>query len=286
MYYVDAPTVTREFWTGTASMRGLRLHLPVHGDDVCARRLGARAGLHLHVPVAALPGLDARRAEHRRHLPGLARRAAGHGKRTPRAPGLGDCIDCTACVNACPTGVDIRDGVQLECINCGLCIDACNEMMEKTGQEEVADHLGHARAARRRKAAGRHEALRLLRPRTLIYVGALLVAVAAMGAALAMRSHTDAAVQHDRAPLFVRMRDGSLRNGYTREDRQQDAAAGDLRAVARGPAGRRHGGCRRQSEAKPALTLAVPAGQRGRLPRAGVQGRPRRCAMAASRSIS
>jgi cytochrome c oxidase accessory protein FixG len=54
----------------------------------------------------------------------------GHGKRTGAA--LGDCIDCSACVHVCPTGIDIRDGLQLECIGCGLCIDACNHVMEKT----------------------------------------------------------------------------------------------------------------------------------------------------------
>ena len=46
----------------------------------------------------------------------------------------GDCIDCGACVTACPTGIDIRDGIQLECINCGLCIDACNHVMERTSR--------------------------------------------------------------------------------------------------------------------------------------------------------
>jgi cytochrome c oxidase accessory protein FixG len=51
----------------------------------------------------------------------------------PRAHGLGDCIDCTFCVQVCPTGIDIRDGLQYECINCALCIDACNSIMDKMG---------------------------------------------------------------------------------------------------------------------------------------------------------
>ncbi len=55
--------------------------------------------------------------------------------RTPihKAEGLGDCIDCTMCVQVCPTGIDIRDGLQLECIGCGACVDACDSIMDKMG---------------------------------------------------------------------------------------------------------------------------------------------------------
>ena len=217
MYYVDAPTVTRQFWGGTASM-------PVYGftflfttttyvlagwarEQVCTYMCPwPRFQASMLDEQSIVVTYQAWRGEKR-----------GRGKRTPEARALkqlGDCIDCKACVYACPTGVDIRDGVQLECINCGLCIDACNEIMEKTGQEKwliTWDTLARQRA----KEAGRHETLHLLRPRTLIYVGALFVAVSAMGVALAMRSHVNLSVQHDRAPLFVKMRDGSLRNGYT-----------------------------------------------------------------------
>ena len=96
------------------------------------------------------------------------------GKRHDDTP-AGDCIDCGACVTACPTGIDIRDGIQLECINCGLCIDACNHVMERTGRpkwlitwDTLADQAAKAAAGRR--------TLHLLRPRTMIYISALLVA--------------------------------------------------------------------------------------------------------------
>ena len=54
-------------------------------------------------------------------------------KADPKKAGLGDCIDCNLCVQVCPTGIDIRDGLQYECINCGACIDACDQTMEKMG---------------------------------------------------------------------------------------------------------------------------------------------------------
>ncbi len=57
-------------------------------------------------------------------------------KKDPKTLGLGDCIDCNLCVQVCPTGIDIRDGLQYECINCGACIDACNETMDKMGYEK------------------------------------------------------------------------------------------------------------------------------------------------------
>ncbi len=87
MYYVDAPTVTAEFWTGTASERSLLLHVPVHRYDLSSCRLGARTGVHLHVSLAALPVRDARRAEHHRHLSRLARRTA-HPRQASRRHSL------------------------------------------------------------------------------------------------------------------------------------------------------------------------------------------------------
>jgi polyferredoxin len=122
------------------------------------------------------------------------------GRRDVAALG-GDCVDCGACVTACPTGIDIRDGIQLECINCGLCIDACNHVMERTGRPKwliTWDTLADQAA----KAAGRQTTLHLLRPRTLIYISAMLPTIGL-------------SVLHDRAPLFVRLPDGNLRNGYT-----------------------------------------------------------------------
>jgi cytochrome c oxidase accessory protein FixG len=136
------------------------------------------------------------------------------GKRLDSAPAAGDCIDCGACVTACPTGIDIRDGIQLECINCGLCIDACNHVMERTHRDKwliTWDTLSRQAA----KKAGRQEPIRIFRPRTIIYLSVLLIAMTGMTVALATRTTLELSVLRDRAPVFVPLADGSIRNGYT-----------------------------------------------------------------------
>jgi len=138
----------------------------------------------------------------------------GHGKRDASQTQLGDCVDCNACVQACPTGVDIRDGIQLECINCGLCVDACNEIMDRVHSPRwliTWDTLARQTA----RAAGRLEPLRLVRPRTLIYATVLLVVFSAMATALVLRPRQELFAQHDRAPLFIVEADGSVRDGYS-----------------------------------------------------------------------
>ncbi|MBL8696851.1 MAG: cytochrome c oxidase accessory protein CcoG [Alphaproteobacteria bacterium] len=128
--------------------------------------------------------------------------------------GRGDCIDCGSCVAVCPTGIDIRDGQQLECIGCGLCIDACDAVMAKVERPTkliAFDTLAHVQAGR----VGGPTRLNWLRPRPMIYVAMLVVVSTVMVVALAMRGDTELHVLRDRAPLFVTLSDGSIRNGYT-----------------------------------------------------------------------
>ena len=70
----------------------------------------------------------------------------GKHRKTPQADAtLGDCVDCMACVNVCPMGIDIRDGQQMECITCALCIDACDDVMGKLGKPRgLIDYLALA----------------------------------------------------------------------------------------------------------------------------------------------
>ena len=199
-YFADAPTLLVDLVTGSG--RAGRLHHRRHPDrhDLRLRRLHARAGLHLHVPLAAHPGGHARRGFADRHLQRLARRAAlapcQEGGCAEGQP-VGDCVDCNACVAVCPMGIDIRDGQQLECITCALCIDACDGVMDKLGRERglisyatLADYNANMAVAtaggtlpldpaRVRNPEGRLRAglahvgwRKLVRPRTLVYFGA------------------------------------------------------------------------------------------------------------------
>jgi cytochrome c oxidase accessory protein FixG len=212
MYYVDAPTVTVEFWTGTASKE---VYFFTFLFTATTYLLAGWAREQVCTYMCPWPRFQsAMLDEQSMTVTYQAWRGEPRtrGKRVASAP-AGDCVDCGACVTACPTGIDIRDGIQLECINCGLCIDACNHVMEKTGRPKwliTWDTLADQQA----KACGTHAGFRFFRPRTIIYLSALGLGIIAMGVALAMRPGIDLSVLHDRAPLFVRLADGSLRNGY------------------------------------------------------------------------
>jgi len=126
----------------------------------------------------------------------------------------GHCIDCKQCVAACPMGIDIRDGMQLECITCALCIDACDEVMDKIGLPRGLIAYD-TEANMQRRARGEALRFRAVRPRTVAYAAILALVAAAMAIAFAVRSDLDVNVLRDRNPLFVMLADGSVRNAYT-----------------------------------------------------------------------
>ncbi|CAO3427959.1 cytochrome c oxidase accessory protein CcoG [Azospirillum doebereinerae] len=132
-----------------------------------------------------------------------------------KAEGKGDCIDCGQCVHVCPTGIDIRDGLQMDCIGCGLCVDACNDVMVRIGKpaDLILFDTGAAQAA---KAVGAEPpGTSWLRPRTIVYVLIMVVVTGLMGIGLLMKPSADIAILRDRAPLFVRLADGRVQNAYT-----------------------------------------------------------------------
>ncbi len=119
--------------------------------------------------------------------------------------GKGHCIDCDSCVVVCPMGIDIRKGLQMECIACGLCVDACDNVMEKVGLPRgLIDY-----------STERKTPFRLWRPRTFWYASIMLLVGGGMLLSLLTRTPLELNVIHDRNPLFVRLSDGSIRNGYT-----------------------------------------------------------------------
>jgi cytochrome c oxidase accessory protein FixG len=126
----------------------------------------------------------------------------------------GDCVDCHQCVNVCPTGVDIREGLQLGCIQCGLCIDACDNVMAKIGRPSGLIAYDTDINLQRRL---QHEEpiYKIVRARTVLYAALIALVGGLMIYTLATRNTLGLNVLHDRNPLFVRLADGSIRNAYT-----------------------------------------------------------------------
>ena len=121
----------------------------------------------------------------------------------------GDCIDCYQCVQVCPTGVDIRDGQQLGCITCGLCLDACDSIMDKVGKPR-----GLIRYASLDELEGKRVRKMYQHPRTLVYLGIILLAFGGIVYGLTHLGSMTLKVIPERQPLFVRMSDGSIQNKY------------------------------------------------------------------------
>jgi cytochrome c oxidase accessory protein FixG len=131
----------------------------------------------------------------------------------PKAAGLGDCVDCGQCVNVCPTGIDIRDGLQYECIGCAACIDVCDQVMDKvklprglirySTENAMAQHLG------KKEILGH-----IVRPRILLYTAILVLITGLASWFLAHRIPLKVDVIRDRSTLAREADDGSIENVY------------------------------------------------------------------------
>lgn len=141
--------------------------------------------------------------------------------------GLGDCVDCTLCVQVCPTGIDIRDGLQYQCIGCAACIDACDRVMSKMNYPK-----GLIRYTTQHALAG--ENTRLLRPRVVLYGVVLLSMFAALGIGLFSRSTLELDVMRDRSALFELTQDGFVENVYTLKVVNKSEHAREVVVTARG----------------------------------------------------
>ena len=140
-------------------------------------------------------------------------RGARSRKADPLSLNLGACVDCSLCVQVCPTGIDIRKGLQYECIGCGACADVCDTVMDKMGyarglvkystQNAVNQHWTRAQTLRH-----------VLRPRVLVYTGILAAVVVAMLVSLALRSPFKVDVVRDRGTLARIVQGGKIENVY------------------------------------------------------------------------
>ena len=140
-------------------------------------------------------------------------RGARSRKLDHQAAGLGDCVDCSICVQVCPTGIDIRKGLQYMCIGCGACVDACNQVMDKvqypkgliryTSERGILEGLNAEQVLRR-----------LLRPRVMIYSALMVIIVAVFFASLANRTTLRVDVIRDRGSLGREVPGGFIENVY------------------------------------------------------------------------
>jgi len=135
-----------------------------------------------------------------------------------RTRGLGDCVDCEICVQVCPTGIDIRNGLQYECIACGACIDGCDQVMDKMGYPRGLIRYSTENAMLGKypeeETALRKVTSHLGRPRVLIYTAILGMVIAALAVSLAMRVPVKLNVLKDRANLVRETNDGWMENVY------------------------------------------------------------------------
>ena len=213
LYFNDAPTLVRSFFELNVSSTVLMfiggltfstyLMAGVAREQVCTYMCPyARFQSAMFDRDTLIIGYDEKRGEQRgKHKKGTSWYNRGH------------CIDCTACVQVCPTGIDIRDGLQMECIACGLCIDACNDIMDKVDLPRGLiryDTINHMEA----EFKGGKEKFKFWRLRTLYYGCILSFVGLLMLAALIGRSPLELHVLHDRNPLFVQLSSGEIRNGY------------------------------------------------------------------------
>jgi cytochrome c oxidase accessory protein FixG len=142
------------------------------------------------------------------------------GKADPA--GRGDCVDCKLCVTTCPTGIDIRSGLQMECIGCAQCIDACDAVMDKIGRSRGLIRYSSQQAMDEGRA-------RLLRPRVVVYPLILAVVIGLFGVALAGRGTADVSFLRNRAIPYRVLDSGSVSNvlmvkiaNRTRDERTYD----------------------------------------------------------------
>jgi cytochrome c oxidase accessory protein FixG len=139
-------------------------------------------------------------------------RGEPRGAQTPERD-KGDCIDCTMCVQVCPTGIDIRKGLQYECIGCAACVDACNTVMEKIDLPAGLIRYSTDKAMTK-KWSSQQIARRVLRPRVLIYTALLGLIVTGFGIALALRTPLKLDVIRDRGSMGREVGDGVIENVY------------------------------------------------------------------------
>ena len=239
-YYNDAPTVLKALFAGEASST---IYAVTALFMLTTYVLAGWAREQVCIYMCPWPRFQAAMFdEHSMIVTYAAWRGEPRGKpgRERNFEGRGHCVDCTLCVQVCPTGVDIRKGQQLACIGCGLCVDACNGVMAKFGlAPDLISYDSITNQALRAKTPTVRQRLRphLVRPRTIVYAVVVVIVAAVMTATFTSRPRTTLFAQADGAPLFVTLSDGAIRNAYTLKVLNMDRQAKTYTVSLDAPAG-------------------------------------------------
>ena len=215
-YFTDAPTLLHNLVTGQAHPVA---YITIGLLTVLTVLFGGFAREQVCIYMCPWPRIQAAMMDEDTLVVGYREwrgEPRGKHRKAEGAEKLGDCIDCMACVNVCPMGIDIRDGQQLECITCALCIDACDEVMDKIGKPRgLIDYMAltdeaNERAGKPPKPIWKH----VFRPRTILYTVLWSLVGVALLVALFVRPEINMSVAPVRNPTFVVLSDGSVRNSY------------------------------------------------------------------------
>ena len=226
MYFADAPTLVRDFWSGNADPVA---YATVGILTATTFIFGGFLREQVCIYMCPWPRIQTAMMDEKSLLVtykdwrGEQRGSLKAAQADPQK--FGDCIDCNQCVAVCPTGIDIREGPQIGCITCALCIDACDTVMEQIGKPRGLIDYCTLDDAEIEKKGGTGQAVTktLFRPRTIIYFGIWVSIGLAMLFTLGQRTRLDLAVQHERNPVYVRLSDGAIRNNYTLKIRNMEA---------------------------------------------------------------
>jgi cytochrome c oxidase accessory protein FixG len=225
MYFADAPTLVRQFWSGEAATVA---YATVGILTATTFIFGGFMREQVCIYMCPWPRIQTAMMDEKSLLVtykdwrGEQRGSLKAAQADPES--FGDCIDCNQCVAVCPTGIDIREGPQIGCITCALCIDACDTVMEQIGKPRGLIDYCTLDDAEIEKKGGTGQAVSktLFRPRTIIYFGIWTSIGLAMLFTLGQRTRLDLAVQHERNPVYVRLSDGAIRNNYTLKIRNME----------------------------------------------------------------
>jgi len=213
-YFNDAPTLAQNFFTGQAPVPA---YLFVGILTFTTYSLGGLMREQVCIYMCPWPRIQAAMIDQDAlavtYRPDRGEPRGPH-KKGDTWEGRGHCIDCKQCVVACPMGIDIRDGLQLECIQCALCVDACNSIMDKVDlPRDLIAYDTDVNIARHQ--AGQPPKYNFVRTRTVFYATILALVTALMLYGLLTRDFLEVNALRDRIPNYVTLSDGSVRNGYT-----------------------------------------------------------------------